>query len=253
MGISIYRVVAVALISTSVLGSADSARASFASVVGTDAAYCVASSQREFDPEPCVVEQLELSPGNCWATTVPTCLIEDTTVEGYPTGPSAYGASLYFFEGDIGLEGVLSVSGSRISPQLFVISGEYLFGLNFFPSCVGTAICGNAEIALIRFAGDPLAFDGLVPKTVYDLVAAGLIQNSDILFVHSDFPGLPGQPFELAPLSFDVSVEGVPDDQIYLFSTFQTPLPEPSGPATLLAAAMGLCGLAKLKSHRRRR
>ena len=49
----------------------------------------------------------------------------------------------------------------------------------------------------------------------------------------------------------DRDLDGIPDDQIYLFATFQTPLPEPSGPTMLLAGVLGLCGLARIKTHRR--
>lgn len=246
MGDSISRVVVVALISAWALAGANGARASFASVVGTEAAYCSASWGYPVDPEALVVEDFELSPGHCSATILlPNP--EDTTVEGHPSDRSVHGVSWYICEGDILLDGLLSVSGFRVSPRLVVVSGEYLFDFNIVPPD-----CGGAEIALIRFEGDPVAFDGLVPKTVYDLVTAELIAESDILFVHNEFPELPPvtPPFS-TPFSFDVLVGGIPDDQIYLFSTLQTPLPEPSGSGMLLTGVLGVYGLARIKLRRR--
>jgi len=241
-----YKALALALIWAWALGGAESARASFASVVGVDAAYCVASSQWALDPEPCVVEDLDLSTGDCWAATFPTCDLEDATVEGSSAG-SVYGETYYLFEGDIGLYALLNASSFRIDPLTVQISGQYVFWMNYFWGCPGTDLCGSAEIALFRYAGDPAAFSGLVPITVSDFVAAGLIENSDILFVHTDFPEPPGQA---NPLSFEVHVGEIPDSQLYFFSTFQTPLPEPSGPATLFAGTLGLYGLARIRTFR---
>jgi len=138
--------------------------------------------------------------------------------------------------------GMISASISRVSPALVVISGEYLLSLSLFPI---PNQCGSAEIALIRFAGDPAAFIGLAPKTVYDFVTAGLIDEGDILFLQDEFLWL--SSFEPVPFSFDVPLDGIPDDQIYLFSTLQTPLPEPSGLTMFLAGASGAYGLARIK------
>jgi hypothetical protein len=243
MGYSIRRVVAVALISTWTLGSAELARASFASVVGIEAAYCSTSWQSIVDPEASVVEDFELFPGYCSATiSPPTSHWLFTTVEGHPSDRSVHGVSEYICGGDMVLDGVISASVSRVNPTLVVVSGEYRLDFNFFPT---PNDCGSAEIALIRFAGDPAAFIGLVPKTVHDFVTAGLIEEGDILFVQDEFLWLSLN--DPVPFSFDVPIGGVPDDQIYLFSTLQTPLPEPSGQAMLLAGVSGVYGLARIK------
>jgi hypothetical protein len=242
MGYSICRALAVASISAWVLGSADPAWASFSSVVGIDAAYCSTSWQHIFDPEPSVVEDFELFPGYCSATIPPTWNWENATVEGHPSDQSVDGVSEYVCEGDMVLTGNISASVSRVNPTRAVVSGEYLLTLSLFPT---PNHCGSAEIALIRFAGDPAAFIGLVPKTVYDFVTAGLIDEGDILFVQDEFLWLSFD--EPVPFSFDVPVGGIPDDQIYLFSTLQTPLPEPSGLTMFLAGALGVYGLARIK------
>jgi hypothetical protein len=244
MGYSICRVVAAALIGAWALGSADLARASFVSVVGIEAAYCSARGQHYLDPEAFTVEEdFELLPGYCSATISPGCCWESTTVEGHPSDRSVHGVSEYICGGDMVFAALMSVSGSRVSPGLVVVSGEYLFSFSFAPPDE----CGSAEIALIRFAADPVAFDGLVPKTVYDFVTAGLIDEGDILFVQDEFLWLSFD--EPVPFSFNVPVGGIPDDQIYLFSTLQTPLPEPSGLTMFLAGALSVYGLARIKFH----
>ena len=246
MGSFIRRVLAAALISAWALGSADLARASFASVVGIEAAYCSTRGQDYHDAEALTVdEDFELSPGYCSATVPSGCCWEDTTVEGYPSDRSVDGASEYICEQDIVSVGVISASVSRVSPARAVVNGEYFFPFSLDPPHVE---CGSAEIALIRFAGDPAAFIGLVPKTVHDFAAAGLITEGDILFLQDEFVWSHSGP---VPFSVEVPVDGIPDDQIYLFSTLQTPLnspvPEPSGLTMFLAGALGVYGLAKIK------
>ena len=244
MGYSICRVVAATLIGAWALGSPDPARASFTSVVGIEAAYCSTSWQSMGDPEAFVFEDFDLLPGYCSATVPLSWFWERTTLEGHPSDRGVDGVSEYICGGDMVLYGVISASTSRVSPALVVISGEYLLTLSLFPT---PNHCGSAEIALIRFAGDPAAFIGLVPKTVYDFVTAGLIDEGDILFVQDEFLWLSFD--EPVPFSFDVPVGGIPDDQIYLFSTLQTPLPEPSGLTMFLAGALGVYGLARIKFH----
>ncbi len=247
MGNSICRMVVVALISAWALAAANSAKASYTSIVGTKAAYCLANWGYPLNPNWIVFEYFALSPQNCWASTLSGNISEYTTVEGHPIDRSIQGTSEYICQGDMFLEAVMSAAASRESSQLVAISGEYLFDFNFLgPEC------GSTEIALFQYTGDPEWFHGLVPETVYDLVTAGLISESDILFVHTEFPDLrpPVPPFT-TPFSFDVPVGAISDDQIYLFSTVQTPLPEPSGTTVLLAGALGLCGLARIKAHRR--
>lgn len=243
----ICRVLAAASISAWALGSADLAWASFASVVGIEAAYCSARGQHYLDPEAFTIEEdFELLPGYCSATISPGCCWEDTTVEGHPGDRSIDGVSEYVCEGDMGLDGVISASVSRVNPARVVVSGEYLMTYSAFEP----NDCGSAEIALIRFAGDPAAFIDLAPKTVHDFVMAGLIAESDILFLQDEFLWI--SHLDPVPFSVEVPVAGVPDDQIYLFSTLQTPLPEPSRLTMFLAGALTAYGLARIKSRHRR-
>jgi len=229
------------------LSSADLAHASFANVVGTHAAYCIASAQSGYLSEPCVVEELDVVTGSCLVETHPICPPDDTTTYASSEIGGAQGLASYVVEGDIGSWANLLVYRNRIDPEILEISGSYYFSMNVYSGCVGTGLCGTGEIALFRYIGDPASFAGVVPTTVADFVAAGLIESSDILFVHTDFLEPPDHS---VPFVFDVSVSGVPDEQIYLFSTFQTPLPEPSNVAMLLSGASGLLGLARIKARR---
>lgn len=238
-------VVATALIGASALGSTDPARASFASVVGTEAAYCSTSWQSVLDSEAFVFEDFELLPRYCSATVPLSWNWETTTVEGHPSDRSVHGVSEYVCEGDMLLTGTISASVSRVNPTLAVVNGEYLMVYSAFEP----NDCGSAEIALIRFAGDPAAFIGLVPKSVHDFVTAGLIDEGDILFLQDEFLwiSIDGP----VPFSFDVPVGGIADDQIYLFSMLQTPLPEPSAQTMLLVGVLGVYGVARIKFRRR--
>ena len=96
----------------------------------------------------------------------------------------------------------LDVSGERLSDEVFVVDVEH---------STGDEGVFRAEVALIRYSGDPLAFEGLLVSNVDQLVTLGLIQASDILFFAdtADFT---------TPSQFDVDVTGIPDDELVLFA-----------------------------------
>jgi len=198
-------------------------------------------------PEPCVVEETQYF--GCYVSTYPICTTEGywgelTTVDASAVEPNSWGfyaTSRYILEGDIWLESALSVTGDRVSQHVFHISGDFQFY-----QCMLFHACQHIEIALIRFSGDPAAFDAVDPKSVYDLVAANLIDDTDVLFVQTDFPSTSDQ---LTPLEIDVPVTGIRDEHLYLFSTFETPLPEPGGPVSLGVGALALAGLARRRSR----
>jgi len=229
--------------------TAATAQASFTTIMGRGGSYCLVSAQQTIMPEPCVVEQTAFY--GCAVSTEPTCTAEHpyaerTSVDAgtymlAPYNRDLWATSTFLFEGDIQVSIVVSLSGERVGQQLFHIGGAYDLG-----DCLMSGTCQHFEIALIRFDGDPASFDAFDPKTVSDLVAASLIDESDILFAQTDFPDTFGQS---TPLDIDVPVTGIRDGDLYLFSSFETPLPEPTGSASLALGTLALAGLARCRSR----
>jgi hypothetical protein len=94
---------------------------------------------------------------------------------------------------------ILSADGERRSPDVFVVSGSYKRPLG-----------ASLELGVVRYAGDPADLDGKQFISVYDLVALGLIEPSDILLVKTDFSAD-------GSYSVDVAVTGLTDEQIAVF------------------------------------
>jgi hypothetical protein len=118
----------------------------------------------------------------------------------------------------------LTVSGNRLSDELFVVDVLHqTSGEGFF----------RAEVSLVRFDGDPLAFSGLHVTGVDQLVTLGLIGENDILFFAeaADFT---------TPSQFEVDVTGLPDEELVLFVieegiSIPTPATSLWGHVTILA------------------
>jgi len=231
--------------------TAATAQASFTTIMGRGGSYCLVSAQQTIMPEPCVVEQTAFY--GCAVSTEPTCTAEHpyaerTSVDAgtymlAPYNRDLWATSTFIFEGDIQVSIAVSLSGERVSQHLFHIGGAYDLG-----ECLMSGTCQHFEIALIRFDGDPASFEAFDPKTVSDLVAANLIDASDILFVQTDFPDTFGQS---TPLDIDVPVTGIRDEDLYLLSSFDTPLPEPAGSTSLGAGVLALAGLVRRWGVRR--
>ncbi len=191
------------------------------------------------------MEDLQISLGQCSAvcdgstfpSVYPGCdLFSD--VKGYASW-EAHGVTWYVTNRDVLFESVIDVFGERVSPQRFVISGSYDLTFVRFLGQLGYDQTGSAEIAVIRFSADPAGLVGLLPTGVYDLVAAGLIEESDILY-RDDFTDATSFAMEF---SFEVDVTDINDGQLFLFATAQGEVPEPEQWMMLAAGIACLMGL----------
>lgn len=125
--------------------------------------------------------------------------------------------------GDTEEAALLGLIGRRMTVSTFAVEGYfYVFA---------TPPIGAAEVAVIRYSGDPTAFDGVAAGSVHDLVDLGLIAPGDILYeVGFD---------AYAEFQFEVDVTGLDDDEIVIFGTVAGPIPPCQDvPATTGVAAM---------------
>ena len=144
---------------------------------------------------------------------------------------------LFLSGGDIiGVNAGYSATGRRISPDLMQLSGQIdVSAVDSSTSLIG----GVLELAVFRYSGAPGDFDGVLVERVDQLVALGLIDADDILFVEtfaytsSDF---------VLPFEFGVNVSGVPSDEIVLFASEAgvTLVPAHSGLGLLLLTVLML-------------
>jgi hypothetical protein len=120
----------------------------------------------------------------------------------------------------------LDAQGLLVTPELFIVDGVmFLDGL------------AALELSVLRFGGDPLAFDGVSVQSVLELAELGLIEEDDILFVSEFEPG--GRQF-----NFEVGVSGVPASELVLFAVGrEEPVAVPaSGSLGALALVLLLLG-----------
>jgi hypothetical protein len=229
----------VAALGAWIVVAASSAQAAFSALAGPDFAYCSAGGTLGSGD---FVEDLEFSPYFCAATcyyndgacgSAPNFLEDDVTGQ---TTREIYGDTSYCL-GDVCSSATLHVLGVEGPNKLLTVSGDYEA---YFPC---PDFCGKAEVAVIRFSGDPLGLLSLNPTSVGDLVEVGLIQSSDILFVKDQFPA---PELGSGQFDFDVSTKGINENQVYLLATVQ--LPEPSRFTLLLAGLVSLSGLKAWRS-----
>lgn len=111
--------------------------------------------------------------------------------------------------GDTDHATVVYVSGQRVSPELFTAS--------CYVSSPELEVSPQ-EVAVIRFAGDPTAFDGVEATGVADLVSLGLIGTDDVLAVATYTAN--------GTFQLDADVTGIPDGEILIFGAGDGPVPE---------------------------
>jgi hypothetical protein len=233
---------AAAILVSGLLAGAPAAHASFTALASPDAAYCAAGMDCS-SPGACSVEQLGLDSLGCSIyCAYPDCDFFEHQVDAYAQTAAGYMPYMCLFGGICGFSAQLYTRGGRVNGTTLNVMGDYFFEPEF--PCAPVEGCGSAEAAVIRYSGDPAAFEGFFPKSVHDLVAAGLIDETDILFLKDDFPGFAGGSVQF---SATVDVRGIQNRDIYVFSTLQVPAPEPSGAAMLLVGAMTLHGLRKMQ------
>jgi hypothetical protein len=122
--------------------------------------------------------------------------------------------------GDTDWSNIVHASGQRVSPDLFTV--------NCHVSSPDIDVSPQ-EVAVIRFAGDPMDFDGVEAAGVADLVILGLIGTDDVLAVETYTSN---GNFEL-----DADVTGIPDDEILIFVAGDGQVPEITPAFTGLASA----------------
>jgi hypothetical protein len=162
---------------------------------------------------------LEDSWAECWDFDNPTldhCFASAWSDIGWTID----GRAGYFpTAGDTDWPTIVYASGQRVSPDLFTVNGNVItLDYNMSPQ----------EVAVIRFEGDPMVFDGVEATGVADLVSLGLIETNDVLAVVTlDVYG----NFQL-----DADVTGIPDDEILIFVAGDGPVPEITPAFTGLAS-----------------
>jgi hypothetical protein len=119
---------------------------------------------------------------------------------------------------------LLLAGGQRLSDELFEIDVD-------FEQRNGIA---RAELALLRYAGDPAAFEDLRVDSVGQLVDLGLIEETDILFL---------EPIEADYVNqvYEVDVSGIPDEHLVLFTVGEgrwVPIPATDARGTLVVAGL---------------
>ena len=90
-----------------------------------------------------------------------------------------------------------------MTPDLFVVSGEFSGHHSYL---------GTADLAVFRYSGDPLAFEGLDIRSLSDLIDLGLIGPADVLRQETFDEKVYG-------FSFDVEVSGLDPGEIVLFTS----------------------------------
>jgi hypothetical protein len=152
---------------------------------------------------------LEESSAECWGYNDP--VLDQCLAWGWSDiGWSLDGRAGFFpTVGDTDYSNILYVSGQRVSPELFTAS-SYLSSpeIDISPQ----------EVAVIRYSGDPYAFDGVEAAGVADLVSLGLIGADDVLAVATYTA--------YGNFQLDADVTGLSDDEILIFATGDGPVAE---------------------------
>jgi hypothetical protein len=206
------RALSIAVIFWCAFGTTRAAQASFTGISGPAASYCAVGM--ECDPgDSCAEEDLQLGWRLCSATcTYPTCDWESNVIAGAVQDFDWQidgEMPAYCIQGDIcGFWAYTNLFGKRVG-QNFILEVYY------YSSTWWADFGGDAQAALIRFSGDPAAFDGLAPRSVHDLVDAGLIAESDILLLMDEFP-IP-EPNHDELFTFEIPVNGINDNEIFIF------------------------------------
>ncbi|RKZ08169.1 hypothetical protein DRQ32_09365 [bacterium] len=119
-----------------------------------------------------------------------------------------------YLEGDtFNVQASFDATGERLSPDLLQLSGRIdIYISNSSASLLG----GVLELAVFRYSGAPGDLEGVQVESVNQLVAMGLIDADDILFIET----FPYAMSELhLPFSYGVDVSGIPSDEIVVFAS----------------------------------
>ena len=152
-----------------------------------------------------------VSGGSCLEScSVADCMTTISSALGGIVGGDA------FLDPGTGVSG--SFIGQRISPDVYRVSAGFGFLLD-----PDTEAGVTVELSGFRFSGDPLVFDGLEAHSVLELVAAGLIAETDVLFRESLSQNNP-------VVFIDIDLNEVPEEEIVLFVSAVAVIPGANQP-----------------------
>ena len=151
---------------------------------------------------PCLNIEFDLAPDSCSTYCIGSGM--------FPCAASSDADPEWIVDGttevqipDVPPGGRLAAEGELVTPDLFVVSGEFSGHHSYL---------GTADLAVFRYSGDPLAFEGLDIRSLSDLIDLGLIGPADVLFQETFDEKVYG-------FSFDVDVSGIDPGEIVLFTS----------------------------------
>jgi hypothetical protein len=162
----------------------------------SSSAYCLGERK-------CIDQELEFD-GPCWthcgagAYSPPSCQDVLATVDS----PWGSGGESGWWEGDAGL--------TEVSVYVEAVATPGVLDLTI-TTTRDYSTESHAEVAVIRFAGDPGVFVDLEVVSTAELLDLGIVNPGDLLFVKNDFP----MGYYTAEVQVDTT--GVPPEEIVIF------------------------------------
>ena len=201
----------------------------FVTIGGVDFESCRVEASNATTEESCTGSEVALS---CYVECfVPCGSFAEQSESFFEQNPEAP-------QGPIGKawsvqDGVLQ--GAQITVESESLSEDTLRVFGLYQRAANSEL----ELSLFRFTGDRELLADEQVSSVFDLVAMGLIDPSDIVFVETDFPFA----YPLDMFEFEVDVTGVEADELFVLASGIAPPCSPvfvpaAGPYSLAALAV---------------